>query len=243
MDDRKDIQRIAADQDDVGGLRGDIGASFQDHDGVDLFPALAGTRTISSSLAHTPYIAVGAGYAFNSWFRTDATLEYRIASKFKITEETAGAPPGYNVATGKLSGIVGLANAYVDLGTWHRITPFVGLGVGFASMTMSDVRDSGYGAFAGGSGRASDKTTTRFAWALHAGLGFDLTANLKAEMAYRYLHVGTVDSATIACTVPCGPFNARIKDLASHDLKVGIRYMFADAPAPAYAPGPLVRKY
>ncbi len=66
--------------------------------------------------------------------------------------------------------------------------------------------------------------------------------NLKAEAAYRYLHIGDVNTARIVCTVPCAPFNARIKGLDSHDLKVGLRYVFADSPV-AYAPGPLMRKY
>jgi opacity protein-like surface antigen len=105
----------------------------------------------------------------------------------------------------------------------------------------SGVRDYGFGAFAGGFGQAADKTDTRFAWAIHAGLGYDLSANWKAEAGYRYLHLGTVNSATVICTVPCAGYNPRIKNLNSHEVKVGLRYVFADAPV--FAPGPLTRKY
>ena len=230
---------------EVGGgfyLRGDIGVGLYDNGGIDNVPVIAGTRTISSSLGGAAFIGVGAGYAFNSWLRADATLEYRMPSKFRLTEETAGAPPGYNITSGRVSAAVGLVNGYIDLGTWHRITPFIGAGVGFASVMTSNVRDYGFGAFAGGFGQASNKTDTRLAWAIHAGLGYDLSPNWKAEVAYRYLNMGTVNTGNVICTVPCAAYNARIKDLDSHDIKVGMRYVFADAPLMA-EPGPLVRKY
>lgn len=229
---------------EVGGgfyLRGDVGVGLYDNAGIDNLPTIAGTRTISSSLGGAAFVGVGAGYAFNSWLRADATIEYRTPSKFRLTEETAGAPAGYNITSGRVAAVVGLVNAYVDLGTWHRITPFIGAGVGFASVMTSEVRDYGYGAFAGGFGQAASKTDTRMAWAIHAGLGYDLSPNWKAEVGYRYLNMGTVNTGRVVCTVPCAGFNARIKDLDSHEIKVGMRYVFADAPV--YAPGPLVRKY
>jgi opacity protein-like surface antigen len=235
---------------DAGGgfyLRGDIGVSNHDNGGVYLAPGGANFQTISSSLGNSAFLGVGAGYAFNSWLRADATIEYRSAAKFRVTEldtrgTAGGGDDGINVTTGKVSAVVGLLNGYVDLGTWHRITPFIGAGAGFATIFTNDVRDVGYAAFAGGSGSAASKTDTRFAWAIHAGLGYDLSTNLKAEVGYRYLNMGTVNTANVVCTVPCTTFNAQIKDLSSHDIKFGMRYIFADA-APVFAPGPLVRKY
>lgn len=235
---------------DAGGgfyLRGDIGVSNHDNGGVFLAPGGANFQTMSSSLGNSVFLGVGAGYAYNSWLRGDATIEYRSAAKFRISEldtrGTAGTgDDGINVTTGKVSAVVGLLNGYVDLGTWHRITPFIGAGAGFATIFTNDVRDVGYAAFAGGTGSAPSKTDTRFAWAIHAGLGYDLSTNLKAEVGYRYLNMGTVNTANVVCTIPCTTFNARIKDLSSHDIKFGMRYIFADA-APAFAPGPLVRKY
>jgi opacity protein-like surface antigen len=237
---------------DAGGgfyLRGDIGVAVNNTGGIYNVPVQPNYQTLSSSLGDSAFIGIGAGYAYNSWLRTDATLEYRKATKFKITEldnrgTPAGADDGINVTKGKVSALVGLANAYVDLGTWSRITPFFGAGIGFASITTSNVTDTGFAAFAGGSGSASNKTSTRLAWALHAGLGYDLAANLKAEVAYRYLNMGTVNTGTINCVGGCTGYNSRIKNLESHDIKVGLRYVFADmAPAPTFMPGPLVRKY
>ena len=36
-----------------------------------------------------------------------------------------------------------MANAYVDLGTWWCITPFIGAGVGAARVSIADFSDTG----------------------------------------------------------------------------------------------------
>ena len=230
---------------DVGGgfyLRGDVGLGLYDHSGMDTLPPLAGLTTTHSSINGTGFFSIGAGYQFNSFLRADVTAEYRAATSHRHHDSfNIPAGNGSNVITGKIDGIVTLANAYVDLGTWHRITPFVGAGIGFASMTMSKSHDTAYGVAFGSFGDAPNKTQTRMAWALHAGLGYDLTANWKAEAAYRYLHVGNVDSGQFACTPVCAGYKARIHDLSSHDLKVGLRYVFNDTLM--MMPEPLVRKY
>jgi len=227
---------------DAGGgfyLRGDVGIGIHDHKTIDTLPPLAGLRTIDSNVNTTGFVGIGAGYAFNSWLRTDVTGEYRFSARHRHVDTYTG---GGNLIKGRLDGFVGLVNAYVDLGTWHRVTPFIGAGIGAASLTMSSTRDIkvANGTVAAG----TNKTETHFAWALHAGLGFDITSNWKAELAYRYLHIGDVKSGTVQCPgAPCsGPYHVRIKSLDSHDVKLGLRYMFADA-APIFAPGPLVRKY
>lgn len=230
---------------DVGGgfyLRGDVGLGLYDHKTIDSLPLLAGLTTTDSAINGTGFIAIGAGYQFNSFLRADLTAEYRAATSHRHHDTfTTPGGNGSNVITGKVSGIVGLANVYVDLGTWHRITPFIGAGIGFASMNMGKSHDTAYGVAFGSFGDAPSKTQTRMAWALHAGLGYDLSANWKAEAAYRYLHIGNVDSGQFACTPACAGYKARIHNLTSHDLKVGLRYVFNDAPM--MVPGPLVRKY
>ncbi|MCA0399197.1 MAG: outer membrane beta-barrel protein [Proteobacteria bacterium] len=220
-------------------LRGDIGVGLYDHSRIVTLPPVVGLSTLSSSVNGTAFVGVGAGYQVNSFLRGDITAEYRFHTKHRHVD--VFTPPQSNLITGTVGGFVGLANAYVDLGTWHRITPFLGAGIGFASMTMGRTND--YQLNAGGAlnGTGPSKTQTRMAWALHAGFGYDLTANLKAEVAYRYLHIGNVDGGRVTCAGAC-PYNVRIRGLASHDVKVGLRYMFADA-APSFMPGPLVRKY
>lgn len=225
-------------------LRGDIGASIYNHSRIDTLPSVASLRTIDSSINATGTFGVGAGYQFNSFLRSDVTVEYRVATRHRHVDSWTVPGNGGNLITGKIGGVVTLANAYVDLGTWHRITPFLGAGIGFSSMTMGRTNDTGLGVAAGSFASGPSKTTTQLAWALHAGLGYDLSANWKAEAAYRYLHIGSVNGGNVACGGggPGCPYHVRIRNLDSHDLRVGLRYVFADM-APMLPPGPLVRKY
>ncbi|MFD0935986.1 outer membrane protein [Methylobacterium trifolii] len=98
-----------------------------------------------------------------------------------------------------------------------------------------------------------DKSTGSFAWALHAGLAYNVTDAFKVELAYRYLNLG--HAATGVGSVPCCSETLpgiKVKDIEAHDVKIGLRYLLGNgfaAPlpplAPEYqpAPGPLVRKY
>ncbi|MFM9458719.1 outer membrane protein, partial [Streptomyces europaeiscabiei] len=85
----------------------------------------------------------------------------------------------------------GLVNGYVDAGTWYGITPWAGGGVGIANINAGSVIDNGEG---GGIGYSSSKSTTNFAWAVMAGLDFQVTRNLVFEVGYRYLNVGSYAS-------------------------------------------------
>ena len=86
---------------------------------------------------------LGVGYQFNSWFRADITGEYRCKVHFSGTDFATfpGSAPISDVYSGGYTSWVGLVNAYVDLGTWWCMTPFVGAGVGGAH--QSDQRAPG----------------------------------------------------------------------------------------------------
>ncbi|WP_336485266.1 outer membrane protein [Methylobacterium nigriterrae] len=178
---------------------------------------------------------------------------------------------------GNFDSAVVLANAYFDLGTWYGITPFVGGGVGVAFNHTSGFQKSGsvseptlvyayegcgcgpYPASIGGaavynktvSSYFRANTSANFAWALHAGLAYDVTPNFKVELAYRYLNLGSVKTGAgfdACCSTTVGYYKE--KSLEAHDVKIGLRYLlggFAPAPLPPlvadYQPGPLVRKY
>ncbi|MDP4021652.1 outer membrane beta-barrel protein [Methylobacterium sp. NEAU 140] len=95
-----------------------------------------------------------------------------------------------------------------------------------------------------------DKSTTSFAWALHAGLAYNVTDAFKVELAYRYLNLGKVETG-IGWSTCCGTLQSvKIKDIEAHDVKIGLRYYLGGviaAPLPPLmpepVPGPLVRKY
>ena len=127
---------------DFGGwyLRGDIGFSNQNVNRpalwsrVDVFAAdLVQSAVVGFDTAGI--FGLGVGYRFNNWFRADVTGQYRGNSNFNGPIVITGTAGGVldsgidNYSASKSEWLV-LANAYVDLGTWWCMTPFIGAGVG-----------------------------------------------------------------------------------------------------------------
>jgi opacity protein-like surface antigen len=125
-------------------LRGDVGAAYirpNDLNGVILSPDFPNNWTAG----------LGGGYQYNSWFRTDVTVDYQSLYKadgpqyhvLPCTVGAVGTPAGgpftgETLIPGACSPLVHnrtesttvLANAYFDLGKWWGFTPYVGAGVG-----------------------------------------------------------------------------------------------------------------
>lgn len=232
-------------------LRGDLGYSVTRVSNILFLPANgAGERTLSHSTQNAFLASVGAGYQFNAMLRGDITLEHRTQSGFNFRDRTenAGAPALYylNDVKGKHGAHVALVNGYVNFASFNRFTPFLGLGLGIASVSTTNVTLAGTGPGNPAShGRGDDATKQNFAWALHAGLGYDMGSNWTLEASYRYLNMGSVKGGEMNCFVAltgtytkCGQ-NTHSKGLSGHDFKVGLRYLFATpAPLPAFTPQP-----
>jgi opacity protein-like surface antigen len=227
-------------------LRGDVGVGIT-HNSVEA--TYTGIQPVTPAfvqheIGDTAFVGLGAGYQFNNWFRADLTGEYRIGAQYSGIESYGPPPLNYDTYHGTLRSSVFLANGYVDLGTWWRVTPFFGLGVGFAHHNFSGFYDI---APNGGFGFAPDHGTNSFAWALMAGFGYQVNRHLRLEVGYRYLDMGHAQTGTITCTAGCTLERDRFH-VASHDIRVGMRWMLGDsAPAvtelPPPPPPPLVRKY
>ena len=108
--------------------------------------------TTHSSLGDSVFFGGGVGYEFNNWFRVDVTAEYRARTPFNafLIYQSGGVfGDQYNAS---IRSDIFLANAYVDLGTWNCLTPFVGLGVGGAWNTFDNLTDIGIGTSGNGVG-------------------------------------------------------------------------------------------
>lgn len=244
---------------DFGGwyLRGDIGFSNQRVRNI----AMADGRN-AQLLSHEQTTAfdaagiygVGVGYQFNNWFRGDITGQYRGNANFKgtdiLTYPVGGGVVGngvnnYNAA--KSEWLV-LANAYVDLGTWWGITPFIGAGVGAARVTIANYTDVGmvnnigfgWGTYPSAA-LAPAASTWNFAWAAHAGLAYQVTPGLALELGYSYVNLGRGTTGPVSTyTGFTRGVPMEFNDITSHDLRLGVRWYFNTPPA--YAPPPLVTK-
>ena len=215
-------------------LRGDIGYSNQQVDSLYnvLYTTADSVANVHREFTGAPFASAGVGYKFNNWFRVDATGEYRSKSEFNGADlyTLAGVGTFPDVYTAKKSEWLALVNAYVDLGSWHGISPFVGAGVGAANVKISAFTDSGVGvdgisdAFAFG----GEHDEWNFAWALYAGVGMAVTDNVTLEMAYRYLDMGDGASGDLRPYDGPGVIDnpMEFRDITSHDVKLGFRYQF-----------------
>jgi opacity protein-like surface antigen len=238
-------------------LRGDIGVGNQQFKSFDFQqtgggPWPATWRIDQKDIKDTFFFAAGFGYAWNNWLRFDVTGEYRADVKFKaVGSYDTGTPGGraFDVYDGDHSAAVFLANAYIDLGTWWCLTPFIGAGVGAAYHMTAAVSDiglntDGLGSSAFGFANA-DHNKWSFAWAAHAGVAYTVTNSFKVELAYRYLNMGSAQTAEIQCGADgCGTGGGpralyHLRSLDSHDFKLGVRWMLQ--PEPVYQP-PLMRR-
>jgi opacity protein-like surface antigen len=227
-------------------LRGYIGMSNQFFKGLshpDFLTAPGFTFLDKGGFDSAPFFGIGVGYAW-SWLRFDVTGEYRGKTGFHALDRyTNGGNFFTNQYSASKSEWVGLFNAYLDLGTWWCITPFIGAGIGFDSITISHFRDENL--IAAGGGWATSGTKTNLAWALHAGASYRASPNFAVELSYRYLNLGTGQSGTLVNLDPT-VFSGNplvpmtFNHIQSHDVMLGVRWLLQPE-QPVYAPS-LIRK-
>jgi len=118
-------------------------------------------------------LGIGVGYQFNSWLRSDLTVDYQFGSRFDLGDNP-------DVAGMKMWSAATFLNGYVDIGTWYGVTPYVGAGVG-AAYNSTDT-----------AGRWN------FAYALMAGAAYHLSPNLSFDFGYRFADLGNAVSLSNA---------------------------------------------
>jgi opacity protein-like surface antigen len=240
-------------------LRGDVGVSVQRFEAFDHFQTNAAFvwpaswQIVQKQTDDSAFIDFGVGYQMNNWLRFDFTGEHRASAKFKVIGSyrefcVNGTATCFDQYDGSHAAEVFLLNAYLDLGTWWCLTPFVGVGVGGALNTVTSVSDVGFIAngTTGFGFSAADASNWNLAWAAQAGLAYNVSSNLKLELAMRYLNLGSVKTPIVNCSsTGCqgtsGPAAFyTLTNFDSFDFKLGMRWLFQPE-APTYAP-PLIRK-
>jgi opacity protein-like surface antigen len=278
-------------------LRGDLGYSNTQAPVIvaDIVNLVAYKGAVSGGL--------GFGYQYNSWLRTDFELDRAVfrpggsgapvwcpsgtvidwpAATANIASPSAGAPAGYlydphetctPLLTSSLDRWTPMFNAYIDLGHWWGVTPYVGAGAGFsylqsratealyqnwngqpwapnlgvAGVPLGWITANGFGTtpilptpssaplltyvanyvypyFAWpwqqlSVGQSLKKTAWKFSWNLMAGVSYDLTENLKLDLHYRFLSVGSYTGFAGFMTGN-GPIT---KDMVSQEIRLGFR--------------------
>ena len=189
-------------------LRGDLGYRLNRIGSVHS-PA----PIVSQKYDNTNVIGGGIGYKYQ-FLRADVTVDYGLKTKYEGTTATATAQPQY---TAFIQPITVLANAYLDLGTWSGLTPYVGAGAGGSHMTVADYHNSALEPPISGQTKAGKWT---WSWAWMAGLSYQVSRHWIIDAGYRQLHLGEAVSGRDAS----GSFITWDK-LSAREFRVGLRFV------------------
>jgi opacity protein-like surface antigen len=188
-------------------LRGDIGYRLNKMRDVN-------TPVPLTSRSYDNMIAVSGGFGLkHRFFRADLTVDYMPPAKFNGSTASAAQQPQY---VAKIDAATVLVNAYLDLGTWHRLTPYVGAGVGASYLRTHDYNDSTLPA----NELVPVLAKWSFSWAAMAGVSFNLAPRWSVDVGYRYLWLGDAKTDTDSLT-NFTTFNG----LSSQEVRVGLRFM------------------
>jgi opacity protein-like surface antigen len=225
-------------------IRGFVGAANPHVDDIssELFQ-FNDFQVFHKDIKSSPFVGGGVGNEFNRWLRFDATGEYRGDATFLAQDRYTGGdgtfnfpgtgafPPGTNEYTADIQSWLGLANAYVNLGTYHCVTPYIGGGIGFASISVNGLKDVNVpnnSVF-----YAADHTETNFAWGVYAGLAYDVTPGLTIDLSYRYTDLGDARSGRVTAFDNSASYKSlNIDDITSNDIMLGVRWKLGSQPAP-----------
>ncbi len=229
-------------------LRGDVGIGVQTFNSFEVGPASAVPASFvinQTDMQDTAIFGLGAGYVFNNWLRFDVTGEYRTKAEFRSIGSfnqgtcTVIGVTGtcFDTFNGNFSAAVFMANAYVDLGTWWCLTPFIGAGVGAAWDRITGVSDIGPlpPGTVGFGFTQQDSASWNLAWNVQAGVTYNVSDTFKVDFSWRHLDMGSPQSANIFCQ-NTGSNNScdffRLKDITSEDFRIGVRWMLQPTPTP-----------
>lgn len=224
-------------------LRGDVGYAMTSASGPFSFRSYdAGVYTpgLFTSAAYTGDMnyGIGFGYRFTDMLRADVTADnFRLRANGQrgFGSPCPGENPGTTCAASDLASVNAwsfMANAYVDLGTVARFTPYVGAGVGMTyanwGSATSDFTCLG-AACAAGTTRAGHAgiDNWRFTYAAMAGFAYDFGKNMKLDFGYTFRHVGGGDMfgfTSVAQAAGAGGAEARDPGFNQHIVRIGLRY-------------------
>ena len=216
----------------IGQANADAGGMFNEDYATGAF------EVFNHDIKSSPLFGIGIGWQARHWLRFDLTGEYRGDAAFFGADRYPGSDgfaivgppfgpgefnPGTNEYTADIKSWLGLANAYIDMGNWCGFTPYIGAGIGFSNITVEGLKDVNVPN--GGVAFGSSKTTNNFAWAIHAGVSYDVTAQTVIDLSYRYVDLGNAESGPVTTYLGDVAYSGhQIKDITSNDLLLGVRY-------------------
>ena len=193
-------------------VSGFLGTSFARNTTVSGFDSFDNT-TFSDRVTFDPGIYVGGsgGYDFG-FLRLEGELSYRNAPIETVTASNGGR---FRNVDGDLGAFATMFNVFFDLHNPSRVTPYLGGGIGFATLHLSDT--SGFDN-AGKVILYDDSNETVFASQVGAGMDIAINSYYSLDIGYRYF---ITDKAQLD-----GDFISSNLKLESHNAMVGFKFKF-----------------
>ena len=214
-------------------IRGDVGYVINGNLYTDYvtYGGVGGSNFLTGKIGKGFSGGLGVGYQVTDYLRGEISADYFSSAKFNGS--TVGGPcligaasiaNCVSVDTDSYSALSIMANTYIDLGTFNRITPYVGAGIGVTRIKWAGLNNVECDAanpancnpaivHPGGSG-------LRASAALMVGASYDITCNLKADLGYRFRY--TSGGRHFDFQTNAGPGEHRA--LTTHEVRTGLRW-------------------
>jgi opacity protein-like surface antigen len=202
-------------------VSGFIGGSSVTNTNATTSDLISGTASFSDRVRFDPSINIGGTGGFDfGVVRLEGELSYKHGEISSVTSQNVatGATTQFVATDGSLGALAMMVNAFIDLHNYSPITPYLGGGIGFAALHLSDTTG-----FIAGTGQPSDVFSrdddTVFAYQAGAGLEVALNRRFSLDLGYRYF-------ATSRATFDRNPRISTSMKFESHNGAVGFRVKF-----------------
>ncbi|MHB9097149.1 MAG: outer membrane protein [Syntrophales bacterium] len=197
-------------------VSGFLGVSFPVDMDVTSTQYVPGVQTFNDRVEFDPGINIGGagGYDFG-YLRIEGELSYKNAEMSSIVEKTSQTR--FANVDGRVGVFALMGNAFLDLRNPSPVTPYIGGGVGLATLRLSNT--DGTDTKTGFRTRLYDSDDdTVFAYQAGAGLEIAFTQRLSLDIGYRYFGTAKAKFNRHATA-------AELK-FESHNASVGLRVKF-----------------
>ena len=187
--------------------------------------------------------SAGVGYQFNEWIRADFSGDYfssMISGQSHSSQPCSALDPAgttcKNAYGASYSALGVMANAYIDLGTFVGITPYVGGGIGAYNIDWGNTRNTATCVNGTAACTITDPNYSyapadvgwRFAYDLAAGLSYEISPKTHLDIGYRYSHIAGGSAVKFSNSdVAAGAQGSKAvdSDLTRHEIRAGIRVL------------------
>jgi opacity protein-like surface antigen len=194
-----------------------LGSSIARDTTVSSFDSQTGD-SFSDQVTFNPGIYVGGTGGYNFGFlRLEGELSYRNAEIDKVTDTLNGNR--FRNVEGNLGAFATMFNVFIDIPNPSRVTPYLGGGVGFSSLYLSDT--TGYDSRPTVARRVplyDASNDTVFAYQVGGGIDIAINSRFSLDIGYRYF---ITDKANLDTDFISS--NLKFK---SHNAKIGFNFKF-----------------